>query len=1169
MDTGPQSKQIVFLSGDVRANENPALQSLHTLFFREHNRRARILADKNPLWDDERIYQEARKMVMGFIQKITYDQYVPAVTGSRLPTWKKYDEQVNPGIDAFFGACSFRYGHSAVPGLLRRLQEDGSESLDGPLLLRDHFFNTRAVKSSGIEPILRGMLLAREQKVDTLMTNELRRHFANQPFDLAAWNIQRGRDVGLPTYNEMRSLFMLPQVTTFSEITSSPAVQIALQELYGDVNNIDAYVGGLAEDHLSSARVGPLFAASIMDQFTRLRDGDRFYYKNYNQTGLWTKAEVDEIDSITLGKLITLNTDIENYPDNAFQIPTSLNGVFNGKTSTCSASNGAGAGAGDTASNRIALGDQLLLQWNTTDTNVIFTFSSKAVGWFGFGLGGSGMVNVDLKIAYLDSASKKLTVGDYWSDNFNAVTDTSVGGTTDISDIADVSGTVDGYVRSVQFRVPLAPSDKKDVAIKTGSQPITYAWSKDSDTPGYHGPNKGSTTVNFFASTSNSSSDGAQNPVAALPEHWPASLQILHGVIMIVSFGLLYPWGIFIARYGQVGKWVLMHERIMTISSSDVILAALAAFAGAGSSAMSQTHAKLGATVFATVLFTIGWFIKSNHSTKPAAYIRISHWLSGYVSFILGISNCFLGIDVLSNIVPAARNTTWVLIAWLIFVLIVFIVFGELRKRTLMRKQEERLARVPEIVSDEDEKDDMAQTKPMPTFTWEEINNRVAGGALYLVIDKIVYDVAPYLHKHPGGSRMIIDSIGMDATREFHGKGPFTRMGSMRSNSTSDIEASRQITFSLPKTSGTLHKHSRFAHFELSKLAIGIVRKEPQWNPFDDFPNISKVIAMEYGIDRNNALDANQPRRLKVVDKKILVPKDAKFAVYLFRFAFENESDVYMALPGDAIAIAANVEGRLVSRFYTPIEVRNHGHLDFIIKIYPNGTLTNHLNSLRLGDQVRIRGPIRNQRVIHPSTPNGCFPYVGMIAAGTGITPMLLLIDFYRKYSVDNRIEGPRPQMVLLTLDSSDKDLVYETQLEELQQKYPSLLTIHRMVKIAHHGGWTGFTGPITPTILEDIMPLPTTYVPSSIKSNQKGKKPVGSTEYDLKTPTTAVTSSPTANAYDSAGEFSSRGMMDDDRTFADPTDILMVVCGPPSFDDTVRGMLLGLGYFPHNIVTL
>lgn len=67
--------------GDTRINQTPTLAMLHTLLLREHNRIADILSDLNPLWGDERLYQEARKIVIAEIQHITYQEWLPTNFG--------------------------------------------------------------------------------------------------------------------------------------------------------------------------------------------------------------------------------------------------------------------------------------------------------------------------------------------------------------------------------------------------------------------------------------------------------------------------------------------------------------------------------------------------------------------------------------------------------------------------------------------------------------------------------------------------------------------------------------------------------------------------------------------------------------------------------------------------------------------------------------------------------------------------------------------------------------------------------------------------------------------------------------------------------------------------------------------------------------------------------
>jgi hypothetical protein len=93
-----------------------------------------------------------------------------------------------------------------------------------------------------------------------------------------------------------RRLFGLPPATSFRNITTDATLAAKLEQLYaGNVNNVDAYVGGLAEPHFGKAHVGQLFYASIFDQFRRLRDGDYYHFKNADN-GLFNAHEIAEIE---------------------------------------------------------------------------------------------------------------------------------------------------------------------------------------------------------------------------------------------------------------------------------------------------------------------------------------------------------------------------------------------------------------------------------------------------------------------------------------------------------------------------------------------------------------------------------------------------------------------------------------------------------------------------------------------------------------------------------------------------------------------------------------------------------------------------------------------------------------------------------------------------------
>src|SRR5262249_47232075 len=122
-------------------------------------------------------------------------------------------------------------------------------------------------------------------------------------FDLASLNIQRGRDHGLSDYNTTRVAYGLPAVTSFDQITSNPTVQAQLEQLYGNVNNIDLWVGMLAEDHVPGGSVGPLVQRIVANQFENLRDGDRLWFEN-----LYSGAVLFALEHTSLAHIIARNT---------------------------------------------------------------------------------------------------------------------------------------------------------------------------------------------------------------------------------------------------------------------------------------------------------------------------------------------------------------------------------------------------------------------------------------------------------------------------------------------------------------------------------------------------------------------------------------------------------------------------------------------------------------------------------------------------------------------------------------------------------------------------------------------------------------------------------------------------------------------------------------------
>jgi peroxidase len=162
-------------------------------------------------------------------------------------------------------------------------------------------------------------------KIDPMAIEDVRNFLFGVPgsggMDLIAINIQRGRDHGLPDYNEMRAAYGLPQVDSFSEITSDTAVQQVLSNLYDSVHQLDAWVGALAETHNSEAAVGELIHTAVVEQMTRLRDGDRYFFTG--DLELTDNPAVDavlDLDTVTLSQIIRWNTALDNLPANVFLV---------------------------------------------------------------------------------------------------------------------------------------------------------------------------------------------------------------------------------------------------------------------------------------------------------------------------------------------------------------------------------------------------------------------------------------------------------------------------------------------------------------------------------------------------------------------------------------------------------------------------------------------------------------------------------------------------------------------------------------------------------------------------------------------------------------------------------------------------------------------------------
>ena len=325
MDNAPGPDPSFFLAGDVRANEQVGLIAMHTLFVREHNYWADRFSNQNYTGDDA--YEMARAIVGAEMQAISYNEFLPLLLGQNgLRPYRGYRGHINAGLGNAFAAAAFRVGHTMLSSELLRLDRRGRPLPEGHISLADSFFNPQEILDHGIEPYLRGLASQVCQQIDALVIDDVRNFLFGPPgaggFDLASLNIQRGRDHGLPDYNQIRRDYGLSPAHSFADISRDPQTQEDLAAVYDSPNQVDLWVGGLAEDHLPGTLMGETFTRIIADQFERLRDGDRFWYKRY-----FSPAVADFIDTQTLAVIIRRNTTIgREIQDDVFRVSPRISG---------------------------------------------------------------------------------------------------------------------------------------------------------------------------------------------------------------------------------------------------------------------------------------------------------------------------------------------------------------------------------------------------------------------------------------------------------------------------------------------------------------------------------------------------------------------------------------------------------------------------------------------------------------------------------------------------------------------------------------------------------------------------------------------------------------------------------------------------------------------------
>jgi len=256
----PDKKQYLFAMGVERANVQIGYVMLNTLCLREHNRLCDELASNYPDWDDERLFQTSRNILMAIILKIIMQEYINHITPYHFklfadPEAFTKESWHRPNYMAIEFDFVYRW-HSAIPETF---------SYNGkPTNLAESLWNNKMFIDQGLGALMEETCSQAGTKIGLFNTPDILVELTELP------SIRLGRQLQLASYNDYRELCGFPRVTRFEQITGNEFAQDKLKELYGDVDNVEFFVGLYAEDGRENSTIPALVARLIgIDAFSQ------------------------------------------------------------------------------------------------------------------------------------------------------------------------------------------------------------------------------------------------------------------------------------------------------------------------------------------------------------------------------------------------------------------------------------------------------------------------------------------------------------------------------------------------------------------------------------------------------------------------------------------------------------------------------------------------------------------------------------------------------------------------------------------------------------------------------------------------------------------------------------------------------------------------------------
>uniref|UniRef100_A0A8C9ALZ4 NAD(P)H oxidase (H2O2-forming) n=1 Tax=Prolemur simus TaxID=1328070 RepID=A0A8C9ALZ4_PROSS len=325
--TGRRGPQGLYAFGAKRGNREPFLQALGLLWFRYHNLCAQRLAREHPDWGDEELFQHARKRVIATYQNIAFYEWLPSFLPKTKtpPAYAGYRPFLDPSISPEFVVASEQFLSTMVPpGVYMRNASchfqgiiNQNSSISRALRVCNSYWSREHLNlqsAEDVDALLLGMASQIAEREDHVVVEDVRDFWPGtlkfSRTDHLASCLQRGRDLGLPSYTKARAALGLPPVIRWQDINpalswSNDTVLKATAALYNqDLSRLELLLGGLLESH---GDPGTLFSTIVLDQFVRLRDGDRYWFEN-TRNGLFSEQEIAEIRNTSLWDVLVAVT---------------------------------------------------------------------------------------------------------------------------------------------------------------------------------------------------------------------------------------------------------------------------------------------------------------------------------------------------------------------------------------------------------------------------------------------------------------------------------------------------------------------------------------------------------------------------------------------------------------------------------------------------------------------------------------------------------------------------------------------------------------------------------------------------------------------------------------------------------------------------------------------